>query len=105
MIAEAIASVKPRSIQMRTLQRMLRALEHSDVRTAKFGCIKRVATGLVDIHVACDGGDGHNLNLRRAQRHDQRDGVVGGGIGVNQKWTFHAWQDSKLIRGWEFGRG
>jgi hypothetical protein len=43
-------------------------------------------------------GDGHNLNPWRAQRHDQRNCIIGSCIGVNQKWKFHATQNNKLSR-------
>src|SRR5260370_28397147 len=51
------------------------------------------------IHIPGHNSDGQDFNFWRAQRHDQRDGVVGGGIGINQEWTIHATQDSKLASG------
>jgi hypothetical protein len=53
---------------------------------------------LMDIHVSRNRGDGQNLNLGRAQRHDQRNCIIGSCIGINQKWKFHATQDNKLSR-------
>jgi hypothetical protein len=52
----------------------------------------------MDIHVSRNRGDGQNLNLRRAQRHDQRNCIIGSCIGINQKRKFHATQDNKLSR-------
>jgi hypothetical protein len=52
----------------------------------------------MDIHISRNGGDGQNLNLGRAQRHDQRHSIIGSCIGINQKWKFHATQDNKLSR-------
>jgi hypothetical protein len=65
---------------------------------AKFCRVESIASGLMDIHVSGDGGDGQNLDLGRAQRHDQRNGVIGSRIGINQKGRFHATQDNKLWR-------
>jgi hypothetical protein len=65
---------------------------------AKLYRIDRITGGLMDIHVSRNGGDGQNLNLGRAQRHDQRNCIIGSCIGVNQKWKFHATQDNKLSR-------
>ncbi len=42
----------------------------------------------MDIHVSRNGRDGKNLNLGRAQRHNQRNGIIGSCIGINQKWVF-----------------
>ena len=83
---------------MRALQWPFRACEHGHVRIAKLCGIERITAGLMHIHVSRNGRDSQNLNLRRAQRHDQRNGIVGSGIGINQKWAFHATQDNKLVR-------
>ncbi len=83
---------------MRALQWPFRACEHGHVRIAKLCGIERIPAGLMHIHVSRNDGDGQNMYLRRAQRHDQRHGVVGSGISVNQKWTVHAMQDNKLGR-------
>src|ERR1700676_2415401 len=83
---------------MRAPHWLLRARKHRHLRIAKLRRIKRITAGLMDIHVSRNGGDGQNLNLGRAQRHDQRNGIIGSCIGINQKWTFHATQDNKLSR-------
>jgi hypothetical protein len=44
----------------------------------------------MDVHVSRHGRNRQNLNLRGPQRHNQRHGVVGSGIGIDQKWRFHA---------------
>src|SRR5271155_983778 len=83
VIAQAIASVKPRRAYVRALQWLFRANEHRHLRIAKLRGIERVPAGLIDIYVSRNSGDGQNQNLRRAQRHDQRYGVIGSGIRVN----------------------
>jgi hypothetical protein len=70
---------------MRALQGPFRTSENRHVRIAQLGGIERIPGGLTHIHVSRNHSDGHDLNLRRAQRHDQRHGVIGGGIGINQK--------------------
>jgi len=83
---------------MRALQRFFRACKHRHFRIAKLRRIDRITAGLMDIHVSRNRGDGHNLNKGRAQRHDQRNCIIGSRVGVNQKWKFHATQDNKLPR-------
>ena len=83
---------------MRTLQWLFRACKHRHFRIAKLRRIDRITASLMDVHVSRNGGDGQNLNLGRAQRHDQRNRIIGSCIGVNQKWKFHATQDNKLPR-------
>ena len=96
MIAQAIVAVKPRSVQMRAIQWLLSANKHRHFRIAKLRRIERITAGLLNIHVSGNGRDGKNLNMRRAQRHDQCNGIIGSRIGINQKWKFHATQDNKL---------
>lgn len=81
---------------MRVLQWMLRAGKHGDVGLTEFRCVERIAAGSVNIHVSRNGGNGENLNVGRAQRHDQRNGVVGSSVGINQERKFHVTQDNKL---------
>ena len=50
----------------------------------------------MDVHVSGHGGDGQDINLRRAQCHDQRHGIIGSGVGIDEKGALHATQDSKL---------
>ena len=83
---------------MRALQWLFRARKHRHLRIAKLRRIDRITAGLMDIHVSRNRGDGQNLNLGRAQRHNQRNCIIGSCIGVNQKWKFHATQDNKLSR-------
>src|SRR6266478_1598638 len=83
---------------MLTFQWPFRTSEYRHFRIAKLGGIQRIPAGLLHSHVSGNGGDSQNLYLRRAQRHDQRHGVIGSGIGINQKWTIHAMQDNKLAR-------
>src|SRR5277367_693195 len=76
VIAQAVASVKPCGAYMRALQRLFRAYEHWHARIAKLRRVERVPGGLLNIHISRNGGDGQHLNLWRAQRHDERYGVI-----------------------------
>jgi hypothetical protein len=74
---------------MRTGQRLIGAVVHRDLRPAKFNRIKRVTRGLLDVHIASHGSDRNHAHVGRAQNHDERDGVIGGNVGIDQKGTRH----------------
>ena len=50
--------------------------------------VQRVLHALLQRHVAADDGD-RDPHAGVPQRHDQRDGVVGGGVGVDEEWAWH----------------
>ena len=97
VIAEAVVSVKPRGADMRALERLFGACEDWNLRIAQLGGVEGVAAGLMDVDVTGYRSDGVNLDVRRAQRHDQGDGVVGGSVGIDKKGKFHARQNIKLV--------
>ncbi len=99
VVAEAVVAVKPGGVQVRARERLFGAGEDGNVRIAELGGVECVARGLVDVNVAGDRGDGEDFCLRRADGHDEGDGVVGGGVGVNEEVSFHAREDSKLAGG------
>ena len=90
VIAHAIAAVKPIGGGMCSCEGFLRAYKHRHLGTAELGGVQRIARGLPDIHVSSDGGDGQHLDVRRAQRHDERHRVIGSGIRIDQKLRLHA---------------
>ena len=90
VIAEAIAAVKPVGRGVCSLEWFFRAYKHRHLRATKFRGVKSVAGGLLNMHVSRDRGDGQNLDLRGAQRHDQGDSVVGGCVGIDEEFGFHA---------------
>jgi hypothetical protein len=95
MIAQAVFAVKPFRAAMWTLQRPFRARINRDRRSAKLRGVERIPCGLGQRHIARNRRDGKNFDLRIAQRHNERDGIVGSSVGVNQELLFHAQQDSK----------
>ena len=87
--------MKPRRILISTQQRLIGTRIDGNVAPANLGDIERVASRLFYGHVARDRGDRDHLNVGRAQRHDQRDGIVGSSVGVDQEGARHAAYDSK----------
>jgi hypothetical protein len=47
------------------------------------------------VHVAGDGRDGYHADARIAQSHDDGDGIVGSGIGINEEGARHARKNNK----------
>lgn len=90
MVSQAIASMEPVRALVRAIQRFFRAHEDRHIRAAKFGGIKRVPRGLLNGNVSRDGRNRQHAHLGRAKRHDQSDGVIGSGVGINQEERFHA---------------
>src|SRR2546430_918853 len=52
---------------------------------AKLNRVQGVLDGLSERHVAADDRDALDANPGRAQRHDQRHGIVAGRVGVDQE--------------------
>ena len=84
-VAEAVAAVEPMRVFVRARQRSARAFEHGNVRTGDFGGVKRVARRLFEPDVAGDNRQRAYANVRRRERHQDRDRVVGRGVGVDEK--------------------
>jgi hypothetical protein len=40
--------------------------------------------------VAGNCRDRRHTNVPRSQRHDDRYGIIGSGVGIDQEWSFHA---------------
>ena len=84
-IAEAVLAVKPMRVVMRAGQRLVRAREDGNVGIADLGGQKRVLRRLLEADIAGDRRQAENAHVRVGERHDDRDGVVGGGVGVDEK--------------------
>ena len=54
-------------------------------QAAQFGGVEGVLDAAIQRHVAGHDRQGLDGHVGRAQRHDQRHGVVGGGVGVDQE--------------------
>ena len=89
MIPQAIFAMKPVRALMFVPQRLFRANENRDTRTAELRGVQRISRGLPHIHVSSHGGNRQHTNIRRTQRHNQRNGVVRSRVGINQKRGFH----------------
>ena len=73
----------------RELQRGGLADVHGSRRPAQLDRVQRVLHRLREGHVAGDDTDADDLDVVVAERHHQRDGVVAGGIGVDEEWPRH----------------
>jgi hypothetical protein len=87
-VGQAVFTVEPVGRGMGADERFSGADTDRRSGVTEFGNIEGVPRGLVDGDVACDGSDGADVDVRMAESHDERDGVVGGGIGVDEKREF-----------------
>ena len=90
MVSQTIVAMEPVRTLVRAIQRFFRAHENGNVRTAKFHGVESIACGLLNGNVSGNRGNGKNVHLGRATRHDQSHGIIGSGIGINQEKRFHA---------------
>ena len=71
-------------------QWLVRAGVNRDVAAAtKLKRGEGIAHALLNIHIAGDDGQRAHIHVRRAQRHYERNGVVRGGVGVNDESAGH----------------
>ena len=85
VIAEAVLAMKPMRVLQRARQRLACAHEHGRVGAADLGGQKRVAGRLLEADVAGDRRQAKHPHVRVGERHDDRDRVVGGGVGVDEE--------------------
>ena len=60
-----------------------------DVGTAQLGHVEGVLHGEVEGHVAGDDPDADDVDVGMTQRHHEGDGVVAGGVGVDEERSGH----------------
>src|SRR5215475_9455645 len=84
---------------VRACERFSSAGVDGSVGVAELGDVESVACGLVDGNVACDGGDGADVDMGMTESHDESDGVVGGCVGVDEEWKFVGHEENKDRRG------
>ena len=84
-IAEAVFAMEPMRVVMRAVERLVRAGEHGNVGIADLGGQQRVLGRLLEADIAGDRRQAENPDFRIGQRHHDRDRVVGGGVGVDEK--------------------
>ena len=90
VIAQPVLAVKPIRALVLAAQRLLRSDKYRNMRVAKFGGVQRISRRLLDADISRDGRNRQHANLRRAQRHDQRHGVVRGGVRIDQEGSHAA---------------
>lgn len=90
MISESIPAMKPGCVLVPAEERLFGTGVNRNLRATEFDSVKSVASGLQMWNIARDGRYSHNADVRRAQRHDQRDGIIGSRIGIDEKSSWHA---------------
>ena len=84
-IAEAVFAVEPMRVVVRAVERLVGADKDRDVGIADLGGQQRVLGCLLKADVAGDRRQAEYADVRLGERHDDRDGVVGGGVGVDEE--------------------
>jgi len=77
--------MEPVRVLMRPRQRPCRAREDRNIGAADFGGVERIARRLLKSDIARDGRERADPHIGRRKRHDDRHGVVRGGVGVDQE--------------------
>ena len=77
--------MEPVRVVMGADQGPVGAGEDGDVGIADLGGQKRVSRRLFEADIAGDGRQPKHPHVRRGQRHDDRDRVVGSGVGVDEE--------------------
>ena len=84
-IADAVFAVEPVRMVVRAGERLVRSNKDGNVGIADLGGQERVLGRLLEADIAGDRGQPEHADARLGERHDDRDGVVGGGVGVDEK--------------------
>src|SRR5262249_40301190 len=98
-IPESVHSVEPGGIFERADKRLVSTAKYGNSRITKLDGEERIASRLLDVDVSRDSGDRRHLYLGSAQRHDQRHGIIGRGVGINQEAAQHPNRIECLRRG------
>src|SRR5437667_5529872 len=85
VISQSVATMKPGCALMHSKQRFFSTGINRDIGSAEFNCVERVPGGLLNINISGDCRDCCNLDVGCAKSHDDRHGVVGGGVGIDQE--------------------
>ena len=90
VVAQAILPMEPMRVLVRAIQRLVGAGEDGDVGFAELRGEQRVSRRLLHVDIAGDRRQAEDVHARLSERHDDRDGVVGGGVGVDEEVTHGA---------------
>ena len=85
VVAEAVPPMEPMGMLVRPDQRRGGADEDWRVRAGDLGGQQRVPRRLLDGDIAGDGRQRQDAHVRRGKRHQDGDGVVGGGVSVDEE--------------------
>jgi hypothetical protein len=85
VIAEPVAPVEPDSIFEWASQGRGGPHEDRNGGTTKLDSIESILRCLIDRVIARDDSDREDTYVRRAERHDERHGIIRRGIGIDQE--------------------
>lgn len=88
-VPEPVGAMKPASVCALAPQRTIRAGKHRNIGVAKFDSVQRVDDTLLEWNISTDHRDRRHAHQWIPQRHDQCDGIVGSGVGVDQESARH----------------
>ena len=94
-IAEAVFAMEPMRVVVRAVERLVRPGEDGHVGIADLGGQERVLGRLLEADIAGDRRQAEHPDVGLGERHDDRDGVVGGGVGVDEK-VAHGFRVSRV---------
>ena len=90
MISQPIAAVKPGRILIGAQKRFVGASVDRHTRPAEFDRIESIARRLQNGDIPGNGRDRHHANVGRAQRHNERDRIIGRCVSIDQEGARHA---------------
>ena len=100
MFSQPIAAMKPGSTLIFAQQWFGGAGVNRDIGATEFNCVERVAGRLLNLDIAGYGGDRGDADVGSTKSHDESDGIVGGGVGINEECARHARSIINEVAGW-----
>ena len=85
MLSKTVGAVKPGGTLVLAQERLFCSAVDRNVGTAKFYGIERVASRLIDVDVPRNRGDCSDVNVGRAQRHNDCNRIIGGSVCINEE--------------------
>ena len=70
---------------VRPIERLVRTDKDRNVGIADLGGQQSVSGRLLEADIAGDRRQAENADVRLGERHDDRDRVIGGGVGVDEE--------------------
>ena len=90
VISKSIAAMKPGCVLIGAEERLVGAGVNRHLRAAEFDRVESVAGRLRKRNIPGDSRYRRDADIRRAQRHDQRNGIIGSCVGIDKESSRHA---------------